>query len=194
MRYVFGAYTLDTRLYKLWHAGVWVRLEPKVFATLAYLLQHREHVVSRHELFEHLWPERCVSDAALERCIAVVRKALGDNRQVQRYIQTLPRKGYHFVATVEAPRRDPPDLRSRPAPAALGAPAAPTHERVNGTPSAAVPLGAQHGAQQGQPRSAVGYCASCQPTHHLEPAFCAACGTPLEVTRVSPAGRPETSR
>jgi DNA-binding winged helix-turn-helix (wHTH) protein len=101
MLYVFGNYTLDMRLYKLCHAGVWVRLEPGIFNTLAYLLQHHRRVVLRHELFEHLWPERCVSDASLERCIAVARKALGDSRQGQRYIQTLPRRGYRFVAPVE---------------------------------------------------------------------------------------------
>ena len=138
MLYVFGDYTLDMRLYKLCRAGVWVRLEPKVFDTLAYLLQHRQRVVARHELFERLWPERCVSDAALERCIAVARRAIGDSGQAQRRIQTVPRRGYCFVATVEERLLDSPDLRGRPAPPTLGTPEAPVREPGHGVPSGVV--------------------------------------------------------
>jgi DNA-binding winged helix-turn-helix (wHTH) protein len=129
MLYVFDDYTLNMPLYKLCRAGVWVRLEPKVFGTLAYLLQHRQRVVLRHELFEYLWPERYVSDAALERCIAIARRAIGDSRQVQCRIQTVPRRGYRFVAAVEERLLDPPDPSSHPAPLPLGMPQASVRER-----------------------------------------------------------------
>jgi DNA-binding winged helix-turn-helix (wHTH) protein len=166
MLYVFGDYTLNMPLYKLCRAGVWVRLEPKVFGTLAYLLQHRQRVVLRHELFEHLWPEQYVSDAALERCIAAARRAIGDSRQVQCRIQTVPRRGYRFVAPVEERLCAPPDLWSRPAPPPLGTPQASVRER--GT--------------------------LFQPTNSLEAAFCAVCGAYLEASRVPPTGRPQTPR
>jgi DNA-binding winged helix-turn-helix (wHTH) protein len=156
MLYVFGDYTLNMHLYKLCRAGVWVCLEPKVFDTLAYLLQHRQRVVLRHELFAHLWTERCVSDAALERCIAVARKALGDSRQEQRYIQTLPRRGYRFVAPVEERVLDAPAPRVHPMPLALSTSETPAQERANAAPPVVVPTGAQNGLWQGQVRAAVG--------------------------------------
>ena len=79
MQYVFGAYTLDMQRDELRAAGGVVRLDRQVFAVLAYLVQHHDQVVRRQELFEQLWPERFVSDAALERCIAVARRAVGDS-------------------------------------------------------------------------------------------------------------------
>ena len=83
MRYVFGAYTLDTQHDELRAADEVVRLDRQVFAVLAYLVQHHDRVVRRQELFEQLWPQRFVSDAALERCIAVARKAVGDSGRTQ---------------------------------------------------------------------------------------------------------------
>ena len=76
---------------------------------LAYLVQHHERVVRRQELFEQLWPERFVSEAALERCIAVARKAVGDSGRTQHFIQTVHGRGYRFVASVEACRDAPPE-------------------------------------------------------------------------------------
>ena len=102
MQYVFGAYTLDVQREELWVAGSAVRLDRQVFAVLAYLVQHRDRVVRRQELFERLWSDRFVSDAALERCVTVARRAVGDSGQTQQVIQTLRGRGYRFVAPVEA--------------------------------------------------------------------------------------------
>jgi DNA-binding winged helix-turn-helix (wHTH) protein len=82
MRDIFGDYTLDTRGYELRHAGVLVPLDRQVFALRVYLLAHADRVVRRQELFEHLWPQHAVGAAALERCIAVARRALGDSGRV----------------------------------------------------------------------------------------------------------------
>ena len=101
MRYVFGAYTLDMQHDELRAADEVVRLDRQVFAVLAYLVQHHDRVVLRQELFEQLWPQRFVSDAALERCIAVARKAVGDSGRTQSIIQTVHRRGYRFMAPVE---------------------------------------------------------------------------------------------
>jgi DNA-binding winged helix-turn-helix (wHTH) protein len=120
MLYVFADCTLDTRRYELWRAGSLVPLDRQVFEVLAYLLAHADRVVTRQELFTHLWPQRFVGDAALERCITVVRRALGDNGREQRCIKTLHGLGYRFVAAV-ATRPD-----AEPGPLALASPLAPS--------------------------------------------------------------------
>jgi DNA-binding winged helix-turn-helix (wHTH) protein len=120
MLYVFEDYRLDTRRYELRRAGELVPLDRPVFEVLAYLLAHPDQVVTRQELFTHLWPERFVSDAALERCITVARRALGDNGREQRCIKTVHGWSYRFVAAV-ATR---PDAEARPL--ALASPLAPS--------------------------------------------------------------------
>jgi DNA-binding winged helix-turn-helix (wHTH) protein len=74
MIYRFGEYELDMDLFSLRRGGVPIGLRPKVFRVLTYLLEHRHRVVTRQELFEHMWPKQFVSDAALESCIKVVRQ------------------------------------------------------------------------------------------------------------------------
>jgi DNA-binding winged helix-turn-helix (wHTH) protein len=76
MIHVFGDYGVDLRLYKLRRATVAIKIEPQVFDLLGYLLEHRDRLVSRQELFERLWPKQFVSDDALERCLGEVRKTL----------------------------------------------------------------------------------------------------------------------
>jgi DNA-binding winged helix-turn-helix (wHTH) protein len=66
MWYTLGDYTLDTQRYELYRVGILLKLQPKVFELLAYLIQHRDRVVTRQELFDTLWPEQFVSDDALE--------------------------------------------------------------------------------------------------------------------------------
>src|SRR5262249_42525568 len=72
----------------------------KIFAVLLYLIRHRDRVVSKTELLEHIWPAQFIGDGSLNACLMAVRKALGDTRQTQRYIQTLRGHGYRFVALV----------------------------------------------------------------------------------------------
>ena len=69
MRYRFGDYVFDTRRHELHHAGEPIKLRRKVFEVLAYLLVHRERVVTKQELLEHLWPDQFVGDEALTSCI-----------------------------------------------------------------------------------------------------------------------------
>ena len=114
MQYVFGDYTLDVQRGELRTDEGVVRLDQQVFAVLAYLVQHRDRVVRRQELFEQLWPDRFVSEAALERCITIARRAVGDNGRRQRFIQTVHGRGYRFVAPVEE-RLDAPPGTAPPA-------------------------------------------------------------------------------
>jgi adenylate cyclase len=62
MRYVFGDYSLDTQRYELRRAGDLIPLGPQVFNVLAYLVAHRDRVISRDELFADLWPDQFVTD------------------------------------------------------------------------------------------------------------------------------------
>src|SRR5262245_37526762 len=71
-----------------------------VFDLLAYVIQHRERVVSRDDLIAHVWDGRIVSESALASCINAARSAVGDSGEAQRLIKTLPRKGIRFVGVV----------------------------------------------------------------------------------------------
>jgi DNA-binding winged helix-turn-helix (wHTH) protein len=104
MIYVFGDYELDTTLYELRHVGEPCKMEPRVFNVLAYLIQHRDHVVSREELLEHLWPGLFTSESLLNNCIMEARKALADNGKAQRVIRTIHGRGYRFIAPMAEPR------------------------------------------------------------------------------------------
>jgi DNA-binding winged helix-turn-helix (wHTH) protein len=100
MRYVFGDYTLDTQRYELYRAGTRIPLRPKVFHVLAYLLHHRDRVVPKAELLEHVWPKQFIGDGTLNSCIMAVRKALGDGgRPSARTYRCSPIPPRHFHAT-----------------------------------------------------------------------------------------------
>ena len=101
MRYVFGDCILDTQRYELRRAGTRIALRPKVFQVLAYLLAHRDRLVPKQELREHVWPGQFISEATLNSCIMAVRKALGDGGRAPQCLQTVHGQGYRFVAPVE---------------------------------------------------------------------------------------------
>ena len=109
MRYAFGDYSLDTQRYELRRAGTLIPLGPQVFNVLAYLMAHRDRVVSRDELFERLWPGQFVTDDALGRCVRAARRALEDPPEAPRYILTTRGRGYRFVAPVQEQPHAPPD-------------------------------------------------------------------------------------
>ena len=101
MLYVFDDCILDIQCCVLCRAGQPVSLRPKAFQVLHYLLRHRDRIVTKQELAEHIWPDQFISDAVLESTVRAVRRALGDDRHTQGSIQTLRGYGYRFVATVE---------------------------------------------------------------------------------------------
>ena len=116
MLYVFGDCALDTNLYALHRAGQSIRLRPKVFQVLIYLLAHRERVVSRQELCAQVWPDQFISDAALESAIRRARQAIGDSGRAQQLIQTLHGHGYRFIAAVTVRPEACPDSKAEAAP------------------------------------------------------------------------------
>ncbi|HEY2386150.1 MAG TPA: AAA family ATPase, partial [Candidatus Binatia bacterium] len=99
--YTFAGLILDEALYELRRGAAAVKLEPKVFDVLRYLVRHRERVVSKDELLAELWPGEHVSESVLPRCITALRKAVGDTAAGQRVIQTVHGRGYRFVAPLE---------------------------------------------------------------------------------------------
>jgi len=94
----FSDYVLDTSRWELRRAGRLIKLRPKVFDVLVYLISQRHRVISRPELLDRLWPQQFVGEATLNSCVMEARQALGDMGQAQRLIQTLHGRGYRFVA------------------------------------------------------------------------------------------------
>ena len=100
MNYIFGDYILDDTRYELRRSGESVAIEPKAFKVLAHLIQHRDRVVTKTELLEQFWPGVFVSESALTRCLARVRRAVHDEGPEQRIIKTIRGHGYRFVAAL----------------------------------------------------------------------------------------------
>jgi TolB-like protein/predicted ATPase len=109
LQFRFGDHSLDTDRRELRRGGALVALEPQVFDLLVYLVQNRDRVVSKDNLFQSVWGGRIVSESALTSRITAVRKAIGDNGRAQRLIRTMPRKGLRFIGSVEEvePRATP---------------------------------------------------------------------------------------
>ena len=101
MQYVFGDYVLDPERRELTRHGEAVTIGPKVFDLLLYLVQNREHVVSKDGLLNAVWAGRIVSESTLTSHINAVRKAIGDSGEEQCLIRTLARKGFRFVGDVK---------------------------------------------------------------------------------------------
>jgi DNA-binding winged helix-turn-helix (wHTH) protein/predicted ATPase len=101
MIYTFEEYELDLGRYELRSAGKPVKLEPQVFNLLAYLIRHRDRVVTKDEFLEQLWPGRFVSEATLTSRLMAARRAIGDRGREQRLIQTVHGRGYRFMAPVQ---------------------------------------------------------------------------------------------
>ncbi len=97
-RLKFGSVVVDRTDFTVIRGDQQQRLAPLAFDVLLYLIQHHERVVSKEELFEEIWKERFVSDNALARTIADIRHALGDRSDAPRYIATVPKRGYRFIA------------------------------------------------------------------------------------------------
>jgi class 3 adenylate cyclase len=99
-QWIFGPFRLDPEHACLWCEAQAVVLPPKVFAVLHYLVTHPDRLVSKDELLDAVWPETAVSDAVVRVAIGALRKVLGDPAQTPRFIATVPRRGYRFLAPV----------------------------------------------------------------------------------------------
>ena len=100
--YRFGPFELDPTAAELRRSGRKVALRPQPCAALAHLVERHGQFVSRAELYQALWRGTFVQfDDGLNSCIKQIRAALGDSRTLPRYIETLTRRGYRFIAPVQ---------------------------------------------------------------------------------------------
>ncbi len=105
----FKTFCLDTANHLLWRNGDRVPLAPKAFDVLAYLVEHAGRVVAQDEIFEAVWSETYVNPEVLRKYILEIRKVLGDRPGNPEFIETLPKRGYRFVASVQdASAPEPP--------------------------------------------------------------------------------------
>jgi pimeloyl-ACP methyl ester carboxylesterase/DNA-binding winged helix-turn-helix (wHTH) protein len=102
----FSQFRLDLSAHTLTRNGIAVPLRPQAFELLAYLASNPGRLVSKDELLAHLWASRFVGDAVIKVAVRDVRRALADDPDEPRYIQTVHRCGYKLVAPVYHDRRD----------------------------------------------------------------------------------------
>jgi DNA-binding winged helix-turn-helix (wHTH) protein len=131
---LFKTFRLDTANHLLWREGERVPLAPKGFDVLAYLVEHAGRVVTQDEILEALWPETYVNPEVLRKYILEIRKALGDRPDNPEFVETVPKRGYRFVApvleesTVEPPVAEASAAMEQPATEENAGPATATSE------------------------------------------------------------------
>jgi DNA-binding winged helix-turn-helix (wHTH) protein/tetratricopeptide (TPR) repeat protein len=106
--YRFGPFTVDAGSYRLLRGSDVIPLSPKIIDLLLYLVARQSSLVPKDELFAALWPDVAVTDNALTQAVSELRQALGDDASKPTYIQTVARRGYRFIASVEAGVPGPP--------------------------------------------------------------------------------------
>jgi Tol biopolymer transport system component/DNA-binding winged helix-turn-helix (wHTH) protein len=98
--YEFGDVRLDVAQLAARRGETAIPLEPKAFDVLVHLVEHRDRVVTKDELLDAVWTGTFVTPNVLTRAIAQIRKGLGDESQDARYIETIAKRGYRFIAPV----------------------------------------------------------------------------------------------
>jgi DNA-binding winged helix-turn-helix (wHTH) protein len=140
--YQFGPFRLELSERRLLREGHSIALRTKVFDTLRVLVEHSGRLLTKHELMQAIWPDTAVEENNLNHNISTLRRALGEQVTGQRYIETVPRVGYRFVA----------DVSCSAAAAPIPMPAPPAHQ------------GGASGRKSDLPRQAT---ASASPTRRL---------------------------
>ena len=102
---VFPPFRLDTVNQCLWRSTEdggeeRITLKPKTYSILAYFVDHPGRLVTQHELLEAVWPDTYVQPEVVKRHIFDLRQALGDDSKIPSFLETLPRRGYKFIAPI----------------------------------------------------------------------------------------------
>src|SRR5215212_8850066 len=93
----------------VWRGSEEIKIRPKAFAVLNYLLNRSGQLVTKEELLNAVWPETFVGDAVLKVTVRQLREALDDDPKSPRFIETSHRRGYRFIAEITGPKKqDPP--------------------------------------------------------------------------------------
>src|ERR1700733_12300960 len=110
----FGVFDLDTKAGQLSKNGIRIRLSQQPLQVLSVLVEHPGEVVSRKDLYKLLWPSDTFVDFdhGLNKSIQRLRDALGDSPESPRYIETIPRTGYRFIAPVTEASRSRPSAQA----------------------------------------------------------------------------------
>src|SRR5215470_9175417 len=104
--YEFGRFRCDPGEQLLLCDGKPISLSPKTFEILLALVRSNGHLVTKDELMRQVWPDSFVEEANLTVNISALRKALGETHEGQQYIETVPKRGYRFIAKVAVLERD----------------------------------------------------------------------------------------
>jgi len=104
--YEFGSFRLDAAEYVLLRDGQIIPLTPKVFETLLVLVENSGHVVDKNELYKQVWHDAFVEETNLTKNISILRKILGNGDAETSFIETVPKRGYRFVAPVRKPKSE----------------------------------------------------------------------------------------
>jgi len=118
VQFLFDDYVLDLGRRELTRGSAAIAIGPQVFDLLVYLVQNREHVVSKDNLLDVVWGGRIVSESTLTSHINAVRKAIGDSGEEQRLVRTIARKGFRFVGEVREAHASEGNNSPKPEPAA----------------------------------------------------------------------------
>src|SRR5580700_348120 len=97
----FGRFRLDRTERFLFQDGAPVPLSPRLFDTLLILVENRGHVVEKDDLMQKIWVDVAVEENNLAQNISALRKILGDTLADPKFIETIPKRGYRFIAPVE---------------------------------------------------------------------------------------------
>ena len=99
--YRFGPYHLDRAAYRLLDGDRTIELSPKAIDLLLLLVERAGSLVTKDDILKAVWPDVAVTDNALTQVVSDLRHALGDSSTTPRYVETVPRRGYRFIAPVE---------------------------------------------------------------------------------------------
>lgn len=92
--FAFGPFRLDPATESIWRDGEEIRLRPKTFTLLRYVVERPRRLITKDELLGAVWGDVAVGEAALAVCVGEIRKALGDEARTPRFIETVHGRGY----------------------------------------------------------------------------------------------------
>jgi TolB-like protein/DNA-binding winged helix-turn-helix (wHTH) protein/Tfp pilus assembly protein PilF len=120
----FGVFEVDLRAGELWKQGRKLRLQEQQLQILAMLLEHRDDLVTREQLRQRLWSADTFVDFdhSLNTAIKRLRDVLGDSAEHPRFVETVARRGYRFIAPIEEPSEEPQAVAHQHEPAAVPSP------------------------------------------------------------------------